>query len=88
LKKTHHKKGLVEWLQGVCPGFNPQYRKKKKKKKKRTSTHNLKRKNRNHQNYITYGHFSAYSLVLQLLEMACLLWAKPHLRTEGTTLTA
>jgi hypothetical protein len=27
LEKTHHKKGLVEWLKG--PEFKPQYQKKK-----------------------------------------------------------
>jgi hypothetical protein len=34
LKKTYHKKELVEWLKVyVDPEFKPQYRKKKKKKK-------------------------------------------------------
>jgi hypothetical protein len=32
LEKTLHKKGLVEWLQDVCPEFKLQYCKKKKKK--------------------------------------------------------
>jgi hypothetical protein len=32
LKKTYHKKGLVEWAQGVGPEFKPKYCKKKKKK--------------------------------------------------------
>jgi glutamine amidotransferase-like uncharacterized protein len=39
LEKTHHKKGLVEWPQGVGPEFKPQYCKKKKKKKKRIEGH-------------------------------------------------
>jgi hypothetical protein len=30
LKKTHHKKRLVEWLKVVGPEFKPQYCKKKK----------------------------------------------------------
>jgi hypothetical protein len=31
LKKTLHKKGLVEWLKGVDSEFKPQYLKEKKK---------------------------------------------------------
>jgi hypothetical protein len=29
LKNIQHKKGLVEWAQGVGPEFKPQYREKK-----------------------------------------------------------
>jgi hypothetical protein len=32
LEKTHHKKGLVEWLEVKALHSNPQYCKKKKKK--------------------------------------------------------
>jgi hypothetical protein len=42
LEKTHHKKGLVEWLKNrpsaykvQHPDFNPHYNQKKKKKKKK-----------------------------------------------------
>jgi hypothetical protein len=30
-EKTHHKKGLVDWLKSVGPEFKPQYQRKKKK---------------------------------------------------------
>jgi hypothetical protein len=34
LEKSLHKKGLVEWPQGVGPESKPQYHKRKRKKKK------------------------------------------------------
>jgi hypothetical protein len=35
LKKIHHKKGLVEWLQGLGPEFKSQYWNKEKEMKEK-----------------------------------------------------